>query len=424
MKKIAADLHLHSSFARATSKDLSYESLSKWAKLKGIGLLSSADFTHPVWFEETKEKLTDLGNGFFEFNGVKFVLGAEVSCIFSQGGKLRRVHLLLFAPSLKAVEKINKTLGEKGKLGSDGRPILGLTAKNVLETVLEADEDSFVIPAHIWTPWFGVLGQNGGFNSLKECFEDLTAYIYGVETGLSSDPAMNWRIKELDKIAILSFSDAHSPAKMGRELTIFKLVESYQELLTAIKKQNFDSTIEFFPEEGKYHFNGHRKCNFVENPSETLKRSLVCPVCHKPLTIGVVHRVETLAEKDRGEGFDPGNRPSFRRLVGLQQIISEITGSPISSKKVVEHYLKLTKQLSSELTILNEVEENLLEKELPRLGEAVSKVRKGDIYIEPGFDGVYGVVNIWPARVKEKPKLTEKVFKKVDENGQIGLFEN
>lgn len=432
MPKFVADLHLHSSYARATSRDLNFDTLTNWARLKGINLLSSADFTHPLWFAETKSKLKEETNGLLSYNGFKFVLGAEVSCIFSQGGKLRRVHLLLYAPNLKAAEKINQELGKRGKLGSDGRPILGLSAKNVLEIILSADENSIMIPAHVWTPWFGVLGQNGGFSSLEECFGDLSKYIYGVETGLSSDPSMNWRVKELDNRSIVSFSDAHSAPKMGRELTVFNSDLSYEGLMQGLKNQLIDETIEFFPEEGKYHYNGHRNCDFKETPEETLKRNLICPVCKRPLTIGVMHRVEQLAEKDRPSDFKAKNRPGFRKFVPLQEIIAESLEVPVTSPKTREAFLKLIEKFGNELDILTSVEIAKIEALFgSRLAEGVHKVRKEDIFIDPGFDGVYGVVQIWPGKTKkEKSKNTlqresknKKVEAENEDKNQLNLFE-
>ncbi len=433
MAKIVADLHLHSAYARATSKNLNFDSLTDWAKIKGIDLLSSADFTHPAWFAETKSKLQENGSGLLAYKDSKFILGAEVSCIFSQGGKLRRVHLLLYVPSIEVAVKVNQELGKRGKLASDGRPILGLSARTVLEIILEADPNSIMIPAHAWTPWFGVLGQNGGFNSLEECFGDLTKYIYAVETGLSSDPEMNWRVKELDNRSIVSFSDAHSAPKMGRELTIFNSDYSFKSILESLKNQSIDSTIEFFPEEGKYHYNGHRNCNFSETPEETMKRDLICPECKRPLTIGVMHRVATLAEKDRPEGFQAKNRPGFTKLVPLQEIIAETIGSPVASKKVKELYHNLITKFGSEIDILTKISTPGVEIEGGdgRLTEALEKVRAGDIFIDPGYDGVYGEVHIWGKESqKTKSNFTRKptktILKTEPENtskDQLKLFE-
>ncbi len=428
--KFAADLHLHSAYARATSKNLNFDSLTIWAKKKGIDLLSSADFTHPAWFKETKEKLKDSGNGLFSYNGLNFMLGAEVSCIFSQGGRLRRVHLLLYAPSIKAAEKINSELGKRGKLASDGRPILGLSARTVLEIILEADQNSIMIPAHAWTPWFGVLGQNGGFSSLEECFGDLSKYIYAIETGLSSDPEMNWRVKELDNRSIVSFSDAHSAPKMARELTIFNSNLDYQSVLKALKEQKIDSTLEFFPEEGKYHYNGHRNCNFKETPEQTMKRDLLCPVCRKPLTIGVMHRVAQLAEKDRPEGYQAKGRAGFKKLVPLQEVISEAIKSPVASPKVQIPYENLINTFGNEIEILTKSDPREVSKsaKIENLGEALQKMRSGDIFIDPGYDGVFGTVHIWPPDEKEKSitrtaKTIVEIEPETEAKDQLKLFE-
>jgi uncharacterized protein (TIGR00375 family) len=321
------------------------------------------------------------------------------------------------------MEKVNSELGKRGKLASDGRPILGLTAKNVLEILLEADENSIMIPAHVWTPWFGVLGQNGGFDSLEECFEDLTRYIYAVETGLSSDPQMNWRVKELDKLSIVSFSDAHSAPKMGRELTIFDTDVSYEGLLKALKGQKIERTVEFYPEEGKYHYNGHRACNFKETPKETLARSsLLCPVCTRPLTIGVMHRVDKLAEKDRPEDFENKSRPIFNKLVPLLEILSEVEGSASTSNKVRDKFLDLISKFGSELDILLNHEIDRLE---PSVAPAIAKVRSGDIFIDPGYDGVYGRVEIWKKDQENPQKKTPKIENPEPKNlseDQLNLF--
>ncbi len=433
MAKIVSDLHLHSAYARATSKNLNFDTLTQWAKIKGIDLLSSADFTHPAWFAETKSKLKEDGSGLLSYNNFKFILGAEVSCIFSQGGKLRRVHLLLYVPTIAAAEKVNQELGKRGKLASDGRPILGLAAKTVLEILLAAEPNSIMIPAHAWTPWFGVLGQNGGFNSLDECFGDLSKYIYAIETGLSSDPEMNWRIKELDNRSIVSFSDAHSAPKMGRELTILNSDYNYDSILESLKNQKIDSTIEFFPEEGKYHYNGHRNCNFKETPEQTLKRDLICPECKRPLTIGVMHRVATLAKKDRPEGFQAKDRPGFKKFVPLQEIIAETLGSPVSSKRVQENYFDLVNSFGNEIDILTKIDPEEAGNKIgsQKLTEALIKVRSGDIFIDPGYDGVYGEVHIWgQGSSKKKDNFTKETSKKVQETepkntskNQLNLFD-
>lgn len=422
--KFVADLHLHSSYARATSKDLSFPTLTAWARMKGVDLLSSADFTHPTWFAETKKTLRETSDGLLDYDGFKFVLGGEVSCIYGQGGKLRRIHCLIYTPDLESAEKINKALFAKGaKLASDGRPIVGLSAKNLLEIILEANEKSILIPAHVWTPWFGLYGANSGFDSLEEAFGDLTNYIYAIETGLSSNPAMNWRIKDLDNKSIVSFSDAHSAPKMLREATVFNTELSYQGIFEALKKQKIDTTLEFFPEEGKYHFSGHRACFIRHSPEETAKLGVVCPVCQKPLTLGVMHRVKQLAEQNRPEGYLDSSRPAFTMMVPLLEIIAESVGSSVNSKKVIEIYQSSVKDWGNELKILNEVPVvEVAEKYGERLAEALTKVRTGDIIIDPGYDGVFGIVRIWPQEKENLRRNKAVKAKKPVDKEQIGLF--
>jgi len=398
MAKFVADLHLHSSFARATSPNLNFDTLRDWALLKGIELLSSADFTHPVWFKETREKLKESGNGFYHYDGANFILGSEISSIYTQGGRQRRTHCLLYFPEVRDVEKFNLKLGQRANLTADGRPIVGLSAKQLLELALSVNEKAIFIPAHAWTPWFSLYGSNSGFDSLEECFGDLSKYIYAIETGLSSDPAMNWRIAELDDRSLVSFSDAHSAPKMGRELTVFDTDFSYEGLLKALKKQDIAMTIEFFPEEGKYHYTGHRNCNVRHSPSETDNKGIICPRCKKKLTVGVMHRVEQLAEKDRGEGFVSKSRPSYKSLVPLLEILAEAFGSTPTSRRVHDEYRNLIKNVGSELSILLKTPLGELEKVASgyKIVEGIDKVRRGDIVIEPGFDGVFGKVKIWP----------------------------
>ena len=297
-----ADLHIHSSYAYATSRDLNFENLAHWAKLKGIDLMASADFTQPVWFEESRTKLTDIGNGLYEHDGVKFILGTEVSCIARVGGRGRRTHMLAFAPSLDTVSKINAALAEKGaKLDGDGRPTLTMSPRDLLEVLLSIDPRCFVIPAHVWTPWFGLFGSKSGFDSLEECFGDLTDHIIAVETGLSADPTMCWRVPDLDDLSIVSFSDAHSLPKLARELTIFNGdwgELSYDGIVESLRTQDIAYTVEFFPEEGKYHLSGHRKCGVRYEPEEIASIGSSCPVCGRAMTLGVMQRVEELARRD------------------------------------------------------------------------------------------------------------------------------
>ena len=294
-----ADLHTHSPYARGTSSQLTFENLARWAKFKGIDLLASGDFTHPAWFRETGEKLRDAGNGLFELGGVSFILGTEVNCVAPQGGRNRRVHLLVLAPHLPAVERINAALASRGKLGSDGRPTLRISPKDLVSLLLDIVSRCMVVPAHLWTPWFGLYGSKSGFDSIEECFEDMAGHIHAVETGLSSDPAMNWRMPSLDGVSIVSFSDAHSLPKLGRELTVFPGRPSYDGLSEALKAQNIAYTVEFFPQEGKYHYSGHRKCGVRLSPEQIDRNGRRCPTCNGLLTLGVMQRVEEFGRQGR-----------------------------------------------------------------------------------------------------------------------------
>ena len=432
--KFAADLHLHSSYARATSKNLNFDTLSEWAKKKGIDLLSSADFTHPEWFRETRLRLKESGNGIYEYHRVKFILGSEISCIYTQGGKVRRIHCLLYFPNISNVESFNANLGQRANLSADGRPIVGLSARELLDLALSVSDKAILIPAHAWTPWFSLYGSNSGFDSIEECFGDLSKYIYAIETGLSSNPAMNWRIKDLDERSIVSFSDAHSAPKMGRELTIFDTVLSYDGILDALRKEKISGTIEFFPEEGKYHFTGHRNCGIKHSPEETDKYGFNCPKCGRTLTVGVMHRVEQLAEKNRPEGYKDVSRPGYKMTVPFLEILSEALEAPVTSERVKTEYESLIRKFGSELSILLETKTNDIDESTtnPRISKAVKKVREGDIVIEPGYDGVFGTVKIWPARPAGGPRAENREPKNVGAapktslkaEGQINLFDS
>ena len=407
----AADLHLHSPFARATSKHLTFENMARWARVKGIDLLASADFTHPDWFAETKRKLRPTGDGLYEHDGVRFVLGTEVNCNGYQGGRNRRIHMLMLAPSIEVVERINDALKDKGLLASDGRPTLHMTPRELLETLLHIDERIMLIPAHAWTPHFGIYGSRTGFDSLEECFGDLTAHILAIETGLSSDPAMNWRMPELDDVSIVSFSDAHSLPKMARELTIIDGELSYDGLREAFKSQSIAYTVEFFPEEGKYHHSGHRKCGVNLSPSEVARTGEACPACGRRMTLGVMQRTEYLARRDvsafrdddgfvrsgrRSDGRDENGRPPFRSLVGLQQIVAESMGRGVNTKGVQARYMELVEELGSELHVLMDAGiSDIARVGSERIAEGVERVRAGNIVIEPGYDGVFGTVKVW-----------------------------
>ena len=403
----AADLHIHSSYARATSRELNFENLSHWAKIKGIDLLATGDFTHPTWFAETGKKLKDTGNGLFELDGVKFVLGTELNCNAPQGGRRRRIHMLAFAPSLETVGRINQALSRKSNsLESDGRPTIHMTPRELVSTLLDIDERCIIIPAHVWTPWFGVYGSKSGFDSLEECFGDTLEHITAIETGLSSDPAMCWQVPELDNLSIVSFSDAHSLPKLARELTVMNGEPSYDGLGHALKTQDISYTVEFFPEEGKYHYSGHRKCGISYSPNDVSEYGRTCPVCARRMTLGVMQRVAEIGARDvatyrdeNGLTRSDNGRPPFRSLISLQQIVAEALGFGVNTKRVRTAHTRLIETFDSELEILLNVPvgdiAGALAENGQRIAEGVSKVRAGDIYFEPGFDGQFGKVQIW-----------------------------
>lgn len=423
MPQLIADLHIHSKYSRACSPELTLSNIDKWCRIKGINLISTGDFTHPIWFKNITDELIEEGNGFLRLResdeAVKFILGTEVSCIYSQGGQTRRVHLCLFFPDLASVEKFNKKLTGAGKnLRSDGRPILGMSAKEVLTIMKEIAPRSVMIPAHAWTPWFAVFGSKSGFDSLEECFEELTPEIFAIETGLSSDPTMNWRLSALDKIALVSNSDAHSLPNLGREANIFALditKTNYDELMKIIKEKKsppaggqFLKTIEFYPEEGMYHLDGHRACNSRLTPKETKKNKGLCPVCKKELTVGVLNRVEKLA--DRPDGFTPPNAVPFVSLVELDKIIGEALDiKSRQSAAVQREYQNLIKKGGNEFNILlNLFYAELTKITLPEIVEGIRRVREKELKIEPGFDGQYGRVSIFSP--KEKADRQKSLF--------------
>ena len=403
-----ADLHIHSSYAYATSRDLNFENLAYWAKLKGIDLLASADFTHPEWFKESCAKLNDIGDGLYEHDGVKFILGTEVSCVARMHGRGRRTHMLVFAPSLDTVGRINQALAKTGaKLDGDGRPTLTMSPRDLLEMLLSVDPRCFVIPAHVWTPWFGLFGSKSGFDSLEECFGDLTEYVMAVETGLSADPTMCRRVPDLDDLSIVSFSDAHSLPKLARELTIFDGELSYDGLVESLRSHDIAYTVEFYPEEGKYHLSGHRKCGVRYDPEEVSTIGSACPVCGRAMTLGVMQRVEDLAQREStsvvgndGMVTSPDGRPPYRSLVSLQQVLSETLGFGVNTKRVRTAYMSLVETFGSEMNVLIEAPTSELAEALPdhgpKLAEGIGRVRSGSIHIEPGFDGQFGVVKVWP----------------------------
>jgi len=399
--KFIADFHLHSKYSRATSKDMDLENLDKWARIKGIKVLGTADFTHPAWFKELKERLEPVESGIFKLKNsnseTRFILTTEISCVYYKGNKFHKIHLIIFAPSFQVVEKINAHLGWIGNLKTDGRPTLGLDAKELLKIVLNISQDCLVVCSHAWTPWFSIFGSRSGFDSIEECFNDYSKYIYSIETGLSSDPPMNWRLSALDKIALISCSDAHSPSRIGREANVFDTEPSFPAIIEAIKTKNpqkFLYTIEFFPQEGKYHYDGHRTCGISLSPQESKKYNNICPNCGKSLTIGVLNRVEGLA--DRPEGFKPERTIPFKSLIPLEEIIAEALSLETGSKQGVREYQNLIKKFGNEFKILIDLSRQELEAiTLPEIAEGILRVREGKVLIEPGYDGVYGKIRIF-----------------------------
>ncbi|HEC49996.1 MAG TPA: DNA helicase UvrD [Candidatus Desulfofervidus auxilii] len=412
-----ADLHIHSKYSRATSKDMEVTTLYKWAKWKGIKILGTGDFTHPHYLAELKKDLEPLGNGLFKLKNkgdeVYFMLTSEVSNIFSAQGKGRRIHTLILAPSFEVVDKINKQFSRRGDLLADGRPTFGFNLKELVKMVLDVSSDCLLVPAHAWTPWYGLLGANGGFDSIEEAFENETKNIYAIETGLSSDIAMNWRLSALDKISLISNSDAHSPHKIGREANVFTCECDYYEIIDTIKKKDKDRflcTIEFYPQEGKYHYDGHRKCNVSFSPQQTKEHNYLCPVCKQRLTVGVMHRVETLA--DRPQGFRPPNAIPEIHLIPLEEIIAEAVNRQVGTKTVREEYERLVNHAPEFEILLRLPLDELAHFVPPKILEGIIRVREGNVLITPGFDGVYGEIKIFPESKKTKKEPIK----------QVGLF--
>ena len=401
-----ADLHLHSPYSYATSSSLSMEGLARWAKLKGIDLLSTSDFTQPDWFRGLKDNLVETSFGAHRFQGVDFVLGTEVSCVYRQGGRGRRIHLLIYVPNFGAAEQLTARLARYGNMQSDGRPTLALSARDVVALVLEVDAQSLVVPAHAWTPWYGLFGSKSGFDSLEEAFGDMLPHISAIETGLSSDPAMNRSVPGLKELAVVSFSDAHSLPKLGREATVFSGEPNFEGLSQGIQGKRVEFTVEMYPEEGKYHYDGHRKCGVSFRPEQSISQGDLCPECGRPLTLGVLHRVLELGGGHGNEAGKVGG-PPFVSIVPLQDLIASVRGKGANTKGVTTEYFGLVKALGSELRALLWADETEL---LAAAGEemtlAILKARQGDITIEPGYDGVYGRVSVLGDKVsgsRQKP---------------------
>lgn len=411
--KMIADLHIHSKYAGACSDALTLENMNQAAMEKGIDIMGTGDFTHPNWFSEIKSKL-EGEEGIYRLKGkesVGFVLSSEVCNIFSDGKGFKKVHNCMLAPDLGAVEGINDAIKKFGNLSSDGRPILTVSLSEFTEIIHGIDKKILIFPAHAWTPWYGVFGSYG-FGSLEEAYEDQAMHIHAIETGLSSDPAMNWRVSALDKIALISGSDAHSLPKLGREVIVLnsETMPSYDRLVNDIINRKIDSTVEFFPEEGKYHYDGHRNCNVSFSPEEAKKYNGICPVCRRKLTMGVMHRVEELA--DRKEGFKPKDAPPFVSAVPLLEVISYVSRKSVSSVSVKESYAKLIKQFGTEFNVLLNASTEQIKGIDKELALAIENVREKKISITPGYDGVFGIVDLLN---RERPKRNKGTQKSISE---------
>ncbi len=426
MKQFRADLHIHSRFSRATSKKLTPRHLAAWAEVKGLDVLGTGDCTHPEWLDELEDQLvedsqsglfrlkdtTDLGKEIprFEETSMKgralFMLQGEISSIYKRGGKVRKVHNLVYMPTFEAARKFSNHLGEIGNITSDGRPILGMDSRDILDLVLETHPLAFLIPAHIWTPWFSLFGSKSGFDTVEECYGDYASEIFALETGLSSDPEMNWLWSALDRFALVSNSDAHSGDKLARECNLFAGDISFEGMYRSLRDEGlghkFLGTMEFFPEEGKYHLDGHRKCNVVMEPRETLTRDGICPVCGKPLTVGVLHRILSLADRDTPK--QPLKAGDFSSLIPLPEMMGEVLGVGPKTKKVMTLYAEAIQKLGSEMNILRDVPEEDIKKVHPILAEAVGRMRKGEVLRQPGFDGEYGVVRVFSQKERNEFK--------------------
>ena len=400
--RIIVDLHIHSKYSRATSKDMDLEHIALKAKEKGLNIVATGDFTHPEWFQELKEKLEPAERGLYRLKNddqnskLRFILSVEISNIYTKNKRVRRVHNLVIVPSLEAAEKINNVLSWHGNLKADGRPILGLDSEELLKIVFNIEKEAMFIPAHIWTPWFSVFGSMSGFDSLEEAFNNNINLISALETGLSSDPKMNWMFSKLDQFALVSNSDAHSLNNLGREANVFDIDFDYYALKEAIvnkDRNKFLYTIEFYPEEGKYHYDGHRLCKVSMSPEERKKVNGICPVCHKPLTIGVLSRVEDLA--DRPYGFIPDNAIPFKHLIPLREIIADVLNVQVKTKLVEEEYQKLVHHFKNEFTILLDTsldELKTITKE--QIAEAIINVRQDKVELIAGYDGEYGKIHV------------------------------
>ena len=397
MGRFVADFHVHSRYSRACSKDLCVPELAKWAKIKGIGVLGTGDFTHPLWLHELQGTLRDAGAGLYEHGGVRFMLTSEVNTLFYVQGKARQVHHVLMAPGFEAVERINRELEAFGALSIDGRPTLKMEAWRMAEIVFGIEPRCVVAPAHVWTPWFGLLGSAAGFNTVEECFERHADKIFLLETGLSSDPAMSWRLASLDRYTLMSNSDSHSARRIGREANVFDCELAYDAIIGAMREKDpakFLCTLEFFPEEGKYYLDGHRACKVRLTPAETRRHNFRCPACGKNVTVGVMHRVDTLAT--RPEGGAPAQTIPFKRLVQLEELIADALGMGAGTQAVERAYQSLIYKCGTEFDVLlTAPEEALRSATSERIADAVLRMRGGRVLVEPGYDGEYGTVRVF-----------------------------
>ncbi len=427
--RFIADLHIHSHFSVATSKAMEPENLHRWAQLKGITVVGTGDCAHPGWLDELQAKLEPAEPGLYQLKAdlaapveasipdrcrakVRFLLSAEISSIYKKNGRTRKVHNLIFLPNMDAARRLQAALARIGNIRSDGRPILGLDAKELLRIAKDAADDAVLIPAHAWTPHFSVLGAKSGFDSLEECFEELTPLIPAIETGLSSDPPMNWRLSSLDSVRLISNSDAHSPAKLMREANLFDSDLSYEAIMAAVAEpdsREFLGTLEFFPEEGKYHYDGHRPCRVRLSPEETRMNGGRCPKCNRIVTVGVMHRVEELADLPVGRRSSQA-RP-YHSIIPLMEVVAEVEQVGINSKKVAGAYLELLSRLGNEYHVLVEAEpERIRQAGSKILSAAISRIRSGQVSIYPGYDGEFGTIRVFDGKEREQI------------SGQLGLF--
>ncbi|MDD4995047.1 MAG: endonuclease Q family protein [Patescibacteria group bacterium] len=416
--RVIADLHIHSKYSRSCSPELTLANIAAGCEKKGIQVVSTADFTYPAWIESIKSELAECGPGIFELknkkSSTKFILGTEISCIYKKSGAVRRVHHNIYLPSIAAIEKFIAALEKRGcNLRSDGRPIVGVTSKEILQMLLDITDEAMLIPAHAWTPWFAIFGSKSGYDSIEECFDELAPHIHAIETGLSSDPAMNWRCSKLDNIMLVSNSDAHSPGNLGREANVFELDDiNYNNIFDILRKRDtkkFLYTIEFYPEEGKYHYDGHRECGVRFKPAETKKNKEICPKCGKKLTLGVLNRVDNLA--DNAEGRRPEGAVPYRSMVPLAEIISEAVDQGAKTKKVLQIYNEMINEFGSEFGVLLDTEIKNIEKKFgDMIAEAVARARDGRLIINPGYDGEYGTVKLFSDEEKLSKKPSQKAL--------------